>query len=123
MTCDNALFVPDSLTINGDPLPIEQGSARIEGLARFENEVVPAGSGMDYTKRKRVPTQIKAKVLLGPGVDPSTLADACGAQIVLTDNHTKRRCRAGNCNFASMGEVGDGSVDVTWNVLTPPQWL
>lgn len=123
MTCDNALFVVDSITVDGENIPIEQSTARIEGAARYESEVVPSGIGPDFTKRKRVATKIKAKVLFGPGFDPTLLTQACGAQIVLTDTHTGRRCRAGNCNFGSMGEIGDGSVDMTWNVLTPLQWL
>jgi hypothetical protein len=30
---------------------------------------------------------------------------------------------ANKCSFASMGRVGDGAVDISFNVLEPIQWL
>jgi hypothetical protein len=123
MTCDNSLFKVDSLTVDGVALAIEDGSATIEGVARYTNETVVSASGADFTKRKRVPTMINARIQFGPKVNPDDLAKICGAQIVLRDQHAPRRAVANKCSFASMGRVGDGAVDISFNVLEPIQWL
>lgn len=120
---DNMLFHIDNILIDGAPIAFEDGSGTLTGAARFENEVVPSGTGDDFSKRKRVPTTFKCKLQFGPLVDPQGYADIVGAQIAARDQKSGRRALLPNCSFASMGEIGAGSVDVTFNVLSPIQWL
>ncbi|MCW5300868.1 hypothetical protein DXT88_22100 [Herbaspirillum lusitanum] len=121
--CDSELFRVDSLTVDGDVLPIEDGSATLQGVADFETEAVLAGTGDDATTRKRVARVIKAKILFGVSVTPDQYTKVCNAQMVCTNLHTGQRVRAGKCRFKSMGEVGNGAVDIEFNVLQPYQWL
>ncbi|WP_211452622.1 hypothetical protein [Collimonas antrihumi] len=121
--CNSELFRVDTLTIDGESIAIEDSSATIEGAMGFETEVVPASVGDDGTSRKRVPRVIKAKLLFMGGVTPDKFAQICEAQIVLTNLHTGKRVRAGKCRIKSMGEIGNGSVDIDFNCLSPFQWL
>jgi hypothetical protein len=123
MTCDNSLFKVDSLLVDGVALAIEDGSATLEGAARYTSEAVVSASGQDYVKRKRVPTMINARIQFGPKVNPEDLAKICGATITLRDLHAPRKAVASKCAFASMGRIGDGAVDISFNVLEPIQWL
>ncbi|WP_198089084.1 hypothetical protein [Variovorax sp. E3] len=121
---DEFLYHIDTITVAGAPLDFEDGTGSITGAARYENEVVPSGpKGRDYTKRKRVPTTFKCKLQFGPKTDPQSYTEIAGAQIAARDSKTGRRALMNNCSFASMGEIGTGSVDITFNVLSPIQWL
>jgi len=123
MACDSELYKIDSIRIDGIDIPFEDGSATIEGAAGFQSEVVASASGPDFTRRTRVARIIRCKLQFGPATTPEQFSGVCGAQIVLTNLHTGRRVRAGKCNFGSMGDIGSGSVDLTFNCLTPLQWL
>lgn len=123
MACDSELFRVDSFTVDGEEWAIEDGSATIEGAAGFEREAALAANGQDYTTRKRVQRVIKTKLLFTGSRDPQSISAICEAQIVMTNLHTGRRCRAGKCTFMSMGEVGNGPVYIQFIALTPFQWL
>ena len=120
---ENLLFHVDTIVVDGLALPFEDGSAMLSGAARFENEVVPSASGIDFAKRKRVPTIVKLKLQFGNAVDPAILASASGVQIMLRDGQSQRRVMLPKCMFASLGDLGGGSVDLSYIVLSPPQWL
>lgn len=118
------LFQIDVLTIDGNSLPIEDSTIRVEGISGYEREVVPAAVlGDDGEKRKRVPRMIKGKVLFGPDVDMDEVAAIRGAQVVLRDSETNRRLRCSKCSTAKVGELGDGPVDFEMNILGTTQWL
>lgn len=51
------------------------------------------------------------------------LAEVRDAQIACRDLVTKKRALMARCGFASMADIGSGSVEVTFNVLAPIQWL
>lgn len=123
MATDNLLYHVDSMSVDGAPIAIEDGTGRIIGATGSENEVVASGSGDDFVKRKRIARQIKAKIQFGAKTSPDSFSSPGTVQIALTDKQSGRRCLATKCSFASMGEIGDGSVDVTYNVLAPLQWL
>lgn len=123
MACESELYRVDSFTADGIEWPIEDGSATIEGAAGFEREAALAANGSDYVTRKRVARVIKTKLLFTGAQDPSAISAICEAQIVLKNLHTGRRCRAGKCSFRSMGEIGNGPVDIEFVALTPLQWL
>lgn len=123
MTCDSELFRVDSFTVNGEEWAIEDGSATIEGAAGFEREAALASNGPDKTTRKRVPRIVKAKLLFTGSKSPDEVSAICEAQIVMTNLHTGRRVRAGKCSFMSMGEIGNGPVDIQFVCLVPYQWL
>lgn len=120
---DEFLFHIDTISVSGAPLAFEDGTGSLTGAARFENETVPSATGPDYAKRKRVPTTLKCKLQFGPNSDPQSFANVAGAQIAARDSKTGRRALMNNCAFASMGEIGAGSVDITFNVLSGVQWL
>lgn len=123
MANDRAIFLVDTLMVDGKALGFEDASAMIEGVAGFENQSVLAASGDDATLRKRVARVLKAKVLFVKTVDPQALAKASGIQIALRDSNSGRKCIANNCVFKSMGSVGNGAVDVEFNLLAPLQWV
>ena len=120
---DNMLFHIDQIVVDGKPIAFEDGTGMLSGAARFENEVVASASGDDFNKRKRVPTLFKCKIQFGPAVNPEDYAKMQGIQITARDAQSSRRALMANCSFGQMGEVGGGSVDVTFNVLSAIQWL
>jgi hypothetical protein len=120
---DNMLFHIDQIVSDGKPIAFEDGSGTLSGAARYENEVVPSASGDDFEKRKRVPTLFKCKIQFGPAVSPKDYAKMQGIQITARDAQSGRRALMPKCSFGQMGDVGGGSVDVTFNVLAEIQWL
>ena len=123
MAVDNMLYHVDAVLVDGKPLAIEDGTGMISGAARFENEVVASGTGDDFQKRKRVPTTFKCKIQFGPTVNPTDYAGMNGVQVTARDTQSGRRAYMSKCSFAQIGEIGGGSVDITFNVLAPIQWL
>lgn len=123
MPADNMLFRVDAVIIDGKPLAIEDGTGMLGGAARFENEVVPSGTGDDFQKRKRVPTTFKCKIQFGPTVNPADYAGMNGVQVTARDTQSGRRALMPKCSFGQIGEIGGGSVDITFNVLSPIQWI
>jgi len=96
---------------------------RISGAAGFENEVVVSASGDDFTRRKRVPRLLKAKIQFGEKTQPSDYTKLNNMQITARDQQSGRRVLMPNCSFGALGDVGAGSVDLTFNILADPQWL
>lgn len=123
MANDNAQFKVDTITVDGIAYGIEDGSATVEGVARFTTEPIAAASGSDGVRRRRVPTTINMRLLLGPKVSIDDIKKISNAQIVLKDQFGPRRLICNKCVFGSIGRVGDGPVDVVFNVLDEPQWL
>lgn len=120
---DSLLFHIDTIVVDGKPIAFEDGTGMLSGAARYENTVVPSASGADYASRKRVPTLFKMKIQFSNTVDVPQLAGTSGVQITGRDSQSGRRALMPNCIFGTMGDLGGGSVDVTFNVLSPIQWL
>lgn len=123
MAGEKSLFHIDELVIDGNPIAIEDSTAQITGAARWENTVVPSGSGDDYTSRKRVPTTVTFKLQFGANEAIDDFAFVSDSQVVCRDKVNLKRALMPRCSFASMGVIGAGSVDVTFNVLAPIQWI
>lgn len=123
MECDSALFRIDVISIDGDELPIEDGSATVDGAGGWEFEPSLSATGPDYFNRKRIARTLKCKLQFNGSYDPLALTKICNAQIVMTDTVSGRRLRAGKCVYASMGEIGNGPVEVSFTCLVPFQWL
>ena len=123
MATDNMLLHIDVLMVDGKPVAIEDGTGSLEGAAGFENEIVPSGTGDDFSKRKRVPRTLAAKIQFGPSVSPGDYKNMNGVQITARDSQSGRRVLLNKCSFGKMGPIGAGSVDITFNVLSEPQWL
>ena len=123
MATDKMLFHVDEIVVDGAPLAFEDGTATITGAARWENTPVPSASGDDFQARKRVPTQVRFKLQFGPQAHPMDFATLIDSQIAFRDKVSGRRALMPRCGFANMGEIGGGSVDVSFNVLAPIQWL
>lgn len=120
---DSMLFRVDQIVVDGKPVAFEDGSAMLSGAAGYENEIVVSASGPDFARRKRVPRVLKLNLQFSNATDPAQLAKAQGVQITLRDSQAGRRCIANNCQFGSMGDIGGGTVPITYNVLSPLQWL
>lgn len=123
MATQNLLFHIDTVIVDGAPIAIEDGSGMISGAAGFENDIVVSASGDDFQKRKRVPRLFKTKIQFGPSVDPAKFSALSEIQITARDSVSKRRALMPKCSFGTMGDIGGGSVDITFNVLAPIQWL
>ena len=122
-TADSLLFHIDTIVVDGKPVAFEDGSGMLSGVARYENTVVPSASGDDFASRKRVPTILKFKLQFSNSIDPVLLASNSGVQITGRDTQSGRRALLNKCMFGSLGDVGAGSVDLTYLVLAPIQWL
>ena len=123
MAVDNMLFHVDAVIIDGKPLAFEDGTGMLSGAARFQNEVVTSATGDDFNKRKRVPTYFKCKLQFGPTINPADFKALNGVQISARDTQSGRRVLMPKCSFGEIGEIGGGSVDITFNVLAELQWL
>lgn len=123
MGTENILFHVDVIVIDGKPLAFEDGTGMLAGAARFSNDVVLSATGDDFTKRKRVPTTFKCKLQFGANEVPTDYNKLAGVQITIRDSQSARRAILNKCSFGEMGEVGGGSVDLTFNVLSAPQWI
>ena len=123
MAVDALLFHIDTIVVGGQAVAFEDGSAMLSGAHRFQHDPVVSASGNDFTKRSRVPTVLKLRVQFNNAVDPAALAGVSGVQITVRDTQSGRRALMQNCSFGSMGELGGGAVDLTYNVLSPVQWL
>lgn len=124
MAGETQLLKFDTIVADGVAVAFEDGSGSLEGAARWENTVVPSASGDDFTSRKRVSTMLRAKIQFGATQDPAAWAAMKDIQITARDTQSGRRCLLTRCTFGSMGAVGGGgSVDITFGVLSAPQWL
>lgn len=123
MGTENMLFHVDVIVADGKPLAFEDGTGMLSGAARFTNQPVLSASGDDFEKRARVATLFKCKLQFGPNVVPTDFNKMRGIQITARDSQTKRRVLMNKCSFGELGEVGGGSVDITFNVLSEPQWI
>lgn len=123
MAANNQLFQVDTIVVNGVALAFEHSTAELDGAGRYDNEVVPSASGDDFAKYKRVPTTLKCKVQFAANSTPDDFASISEAQISLRQEKTGKRCLLPKCSFGKMGAIGQGSVEVTFNVLSAPQWL
>lgn len=113
----------DTMTLDGEGLNLEDGTATIDGAAGFERDPVLAAYGDDSTTRKRVARTIKTKLFTETGFDPQNFSKVRNAQIVMTNLQTGQRVRAGKCAFQSLGTIGEGTVEVTFVVLSNLQFL
>lgn len=123
MGTENMLFHVDVIVVDGAPLAFEDGTGMLSGAARFTNQPVLSASGDDFEKRARVATLFKCKLQFGSKEQPTDYKKLRGVQITARDSQTGRRVLMNKCSFAELGEIGGGSVDITFNVLSEPQWL
>jgi hypothetical protein len=119
----NQLLHFDQVVVSGVALEVVDGSVSASGFAGFENSAVPSASGNDYSKRARIARSLRMQVQFGADMSPDTLRNMRGVQITARDTQSGRRVLMNNCEFASMGDVGTGPVDVSFLVLAEPQWL
>jgi hypothetical protein len=123
MANDNRLFKIDTIIADGKVLAFEDASGMLSGAAGFKNDAKLSASGDDYVMRTRVPRLLKAKLQFGPKSDPQELAAMSEVQITMRDALSKRKCIANKCTFGELGDIGGGTVDVTFNILSDLQWL
>lgn len=123
MAGENILFRIEQVVVDGQALAIEDGSGELTGAAGFENEGVASASGDHYVRRKRVVPQFKVKLQFGKTVNPDQFSKQTNVQISAKDLASGRRAVMNRCAFGSLGTVGGGSVELTYLVLSPVQWL
>jgi hypothetical protein len=121
---DPQLFHIDVIVADGVTLDFEDSTGTISGAAGYENSpVLGAGDNDDSVTRKRVPRTLRMKLMWSSTTDPDALVKMRNAQISMRDAVTGRKCLANRSCFASLGDIGGGSVDVTFNLLSKLQWL
>jgi hypothetical protein len=123
MGTENMLLHIDTVVADGQILAIEDGTGVLSGAAGQANDVVLSASGDDFTKRKRVSRMLKMKLQFGGADVPSNFAKMVGVQISARDAQNNRRVLFTKCTFESLGDIGNGSVDVGFHILSEPQWL
>lgn len=119
----NDLFVIDSITVDGAAIAIEESSATVDGLLGFENEAVASASGEHGQMRKRVVPVVKAKLMFFSGMTTEEMQGWTNVQLVLRQTTVNKRVRLSKASISKLGEVGNGNVDVEFNVLGRVQWL
>ena len=119
----NQLLHFDQVVARGIGLNTVDGSVVGSGFAGYENTAVPSSMGDDFSKRARVPRSLRMQVQFGPDMSPDDLRSIRDEQITARDSQSGRRVLMNRCTFASMGDLGAGPVDVTFLVLSEPQWL
>ena len=117
------IFHIDTIVVDGTAIAFEDSTATLEGAARFENTAVASASGDDYVSRKRVTTTLQCKLQFGNKINPEDLRKVANAQISARDTVGGRRALLPKCSFGSMGAIGGGTVDITFLVLAPIQWI
>lgn len=120
---DNVLFKIEQIIVDGAALAFEDGTGSLTGAARYANRTVASASGDDYVRRERVPTVLAAKLQFGNNMVPDNFAKMNNVQITARDQNSGRRALMPKCSFGEMGAIGGGSVDISFNVLAPIQWL
>lgn len=123
MGVENMLLHIDTVVADGQILAFEDGSGVLSGAAGKKNDIVLSATGDDFTKRSRVGRMLKAKLQFGSNDIPSNFANMTGVQISARDSQNNRRVLLTKCTFESLGDIGNGSVDIGWHILSEPQWL
>lgn len=117
------LFKIDTIVADGQVLAFEDATGTVSGAAGFENKNTLSASGDDYVVRTRVARVLKAKLQWGAELDPQRFSRMSGVQITMRDTVSQRKCIANNCSFGSLGDIGAGTVEVSFNLLSELQWL
>lgn len=123
MGVENMLLHIDTVVADGQILAFEDGTGVLSGAAGEANDIVLSASGDDFTKRKRVGRMLKLKLQFGSNDVPSNFAKMRGVQISARDAQNGRRVLLTKCTFESLGDIGNGSVDLSYHVLSEPQWI
>lgn len=123
MAGENQLFHIDTIVVDGQPLEFEDSTGVISGAAGFKNDAKLSSQGDDYTMRSRVPRMLRAKLQWSAKSDPKTYAKMSGVQIAMRDAFTGRKCLAPKATFGELGDIGGGTVDITFILNSDLQWL
>lgn len=123
MAGENQLLHIDVITVAGVAIPFEDGSGMLSGAAGFQNTAVASASGDHFVKRAKVVPTFKANIQFGPTVKPQDYSGMDNVQISARDTQSGRRVMMPKCSFGEMGDIGGGTVPITFIVLSPPQWL
>jgi hypothetical protein len=123
MADDNKLFKIETIVADGLTLAFEDASGVINGAAGFKNEAKLSASGDDFVMRTRVPRTLKAKLQWGPARDTNELTGMNSVQITMRDAISRRKCIANKACFSELGDIGQGTVEVTFLLRSELQWL
>lgn len=123
MAGENQLFHIDTIIVDGKPIAFEDSTGTLSGAAGFENETKVSASGDDFASRRRVPRYLNAKLQWSSAHDPKSFSGLSGVQISMRDSFTGRKCLAPKATFGKLGDIGGGTVDVTFNLLSELQWF
>lgn len=123
MAGENQLFHIDTIVVDGQAIAFEDSSASLSGAAGFKNDPKLSASGDDFTYRSRVPRILKAKLQWSSTSDPKAYSGMSGIQIGMRDSFTGRKCLAPKATFGELGDIGAGTVDVSFVLNAELQWL
>jgi len=122
-----SVFVPNYITIDGETLDVVDNSIKLEGFEGWEREAVLGATGRDDTKSKRVERKITVEVKITRDLAMNSLW-VCDAQIVVGQtpdcgDGKARRVRCNPCDTMSVGEIGEGTLEIAYLVKAPVEWL
>lgn len=123
MAGENNLFHIDTIIVDGQAISFEDSTGVLSGAAGFKNDTKVSASGDDFVYRSRVPRFLKAKLQWSSAHDPRSFSKLNNVQISMRDSFTGRKCMAPKATFGDLGDIGAGTVDVTFNLLSDLQWL
>jgi hypothetical protein len=123
MAGETRLFKIDTIMADGKVLAFEDATGMLSGAAGYKNEAKLSASGDDYVARTRVARTLKCKLQWGPQRDPQEFTSMSEVQITMRDQVSRRKCIATKCTFSELGDIGGGTVDVTFILQSELQWL
>jgi len=123
MAGENQLFHIDVIIVDGQAIAFEDSTASLSGAAGFKNDAKVSASGDDFVYRSRVPRMLKAKLQWSSTSDPKSYANMSNVQISMRDSFTGRKVMAPKATFAELGDLGAGTVDITFILNAELQWL
>lgn len=123
MADENQLFHIDTIILDGQSISFEDSTGVLSGAAGFEQQTKVSASGDDFATRARVPRYLNAKLQWSATSDPKVFAKMRNVQISMRDSFSGRKCLAPKATFGKLGDIGGGTVDITFNLLSELQWL
>jgi hypothetical protein len=123
MAGETQLFKIDTIVADDKILAFEDATGVLSGAAGYKNEAKLSASGDDFVMRTRVPRILKCKLQWGTQRDPREFTSMSEVRITMRDQVSKRKCIATKCTFQELGDIGAGTVDVSFILQSDLQWL
>lgn len=118
------LFDELEISVNSEDIQTETGGVTLENPLGWEGSTVAATKGPHNRTGKRVVPKVKAKALYNENLTIAKIRGWTDVQITLGKSWGQsRRKICHNCHVVSMGELGNGAVDIEFEVCGEIQEL